>query len=42
LHGRILAAVLDEYFSDITVERVEPGQGWRRIEALPPLPFART
>lgn len=31
------AAVLDEYFDDITVERVEPGEGWRRIADLPSL-----
>jgi hypothetical protein len=31
------AAVLDEYFDNIQVERVEPGDGWRLIEALPPL-----
>lgn len=31
------AAVLDEYFDDIEVERVEPGEGWRRIEGLPRL-----
>ncbi len=31
------AAVLDEYFGDIDVERVEPGEGWARIAALPRL-----
>lgn len=31
------AAVLDEYFDDIEVERVEPGEGWRRIAGLRPL-----
>lgn len=31
------AAVLDTYFDDITVERVEAGQGWRQIESLPKL-----
>ncbi|MBI5419347.1 MAG: hypothetical protein HZA60_04595 [Deltaproteobacteria bacterium] len=30
-------AVLDEYFYDITVAAVPPGEGWRRIRALPPL-----
>ncbi|MFO7170968.1 MAG: hypothetical protein DIU80_023325, partial [Chloroflexota bacterium] len=28
------AAVLDTYFSDLTVEPVERGEGWRRIEGL--------
>lgn len=31
------AAVLDQYFDEITVERVEPGVGWKRIEGLPKL-----
>lgn len=31
------AAVLDEYFDDITVERVQRSAGWERIAALPPL-----
>lgn len=31
------AAVLDTYFDDITVERVEAGQGWQQIESLPKL-----
>jgi hypothetical protein len=31
------AAVLDHYFSGIAVETVQPGEGWRRIEALPRL-----
>jgi hypothetical protein len=31
------AAVLDAHFEDITVEPVVPGEGWRRIERLPPL-----
>jgi hypothetical protein len=31
------AAVLDAHFEDITVEPVAPGEGWRRIETLPPL-----
>ena len=30
-------AVLDTYFSDLSVERVAEGVGWERIEALPPL-----
>lgn len=28
-------AVLDDYFEDITVEIVERGEGWARIEDLP-------
>jgi hypothetical protein len=28
------AAVLDEYFDDLRVQRVQEGQGWRRLEAL--------
>lgn len=31
------AAVLDQYFDEITVERVERGAGWQRIEGLPKL-----
>jgi hypothetical protein len=31
------AAVLDTYFDDITVERVNAGEGWKRIQALPKL-----
>jgi hypothetical protein len=31
------AAVLDSYFEGIAVEPVAEGEGWRRIEALPPL-----
>jgi hypothetical protein len=31
------AAVLDAYFTDLSVETVERGQGWEKIEALPPL-----
>jgi len=31
------AAVLDLYFDEITVERVEAGEGWARIENLPKL-----
>jgi hypothetical protein len=30
-------AVLDRYFEEISVEPVERGQGWERIEELPPL-----
>lgn len=29
------AAVLDAYFDDITVEHVEEGEGWTRIQNLP-------
>lgn len=28
-------AVLDQYFTDITVETVHEGEGWQRIEHLP-------
>ncbi|UYN88890.1 MAG: hypothetical protein KIT08_07225 [Anaerolineales bacterium] len=31
------AAVLDDYFSGIKVERVQEGAGWQRIEDLPRL-----
>ncbi|MCZ7545355.1 MAG: hypothetical protein M5R40_18355 [Anaerolineae bacterium] len=31
------AAVLDDYFTDLEVARVEPGAGWAQIEALPSL-----
>ena len=31
------AAVLDTYFDDIDVERVNAGEGWKRIERLPKL-----
>jgi hypothetical protein len=31
------AAVLDGYFAGIAVEPVTKGEGWRRIESLPPL-----
>lgn len=31
------AAVLDTYFDDITVEQVNAGDGWKRIEKLPKL-----
>jgi hypothetical protein len=31
------AAVLDEYFDRIEVERVEPGEGWARSARLPRL-----
>jgi hypothetical protein len=30
-------AVLDMYFDDITVERVNAGEGWKRIEQVPKL-----
>jgi len=30
-------AVLDRYFEEISVEPVERGRGWERIEELPPL-----
>jgi hypothetical protein len=30
-------AVLDTYFDEITVERVNPGEGWKRIEGVPKL-----
>ncbi len=29
------AAVLDRHFDDVTVEKVDPGEGWRRILELP-------
>ena len=29
------AAVLDLYFDGITIEPVNPGEGWKRIQALP-------
>lgn len=28
------AAVLDEYFTELSVERVEKGAGWKRLEGL--------
>jgi hypothetical protein len=31
------AAVLDHYFEGLEVERVREGEGWHRIERLPPL-----
>jgi hypothetical protein len=31
------AAVLDTYFTDLTVERVQEGKGWEQIESLPRL-----
>jgi hypothetical protein len=31
------AAVLDQYFEEITVEPVEQGEGWERIAELPRL-----
>lgn len=30
-------AVLDDYFTDIEVEPVDPGEGWQQIEELPRL-----
>lgn len=35
------AAVLDDYFTDLAVERVEKGEGWKRLEELPRLWEAR-
>jgi hypothetical protein len=29
------AAVLDTYFTDLSVERMQKGEGWKQIEALP-------
>jgi len=31
------AAVLDTYFTDLSVDKVESGDGWKRIETLPKL-----
>lgn len=31
------AAVLDDYFESIEVERVDPGEGWDKISDLPKL-----
>jgi hypothetical protein len=31
------AAVLDTYFDEITVEQVNAGEGWKRVEKLPKL-----
>ena len=31
------SAVLDHYFTDLTVQRVEEGQGWQEIKELPGL-----
>ena len=31
------AAVLDTYFTNLSVEKVKEGQGWKRIESLPRL-----
>jgi hypothetical protein len=31
------AAVLDTYFTDLSVERVNRGEGWQKIDELPPL-----
>ena len=35
------AAVLDNYFDEISVERVDAGKGWKRIEPLPKLNWIR-
>ena len=29
------AAVLDQYFEQMVVQPVEPGEGWQRVEGLP-------
>jgi len=31
------AAVLDTYFTELNVERVQAGKGWEKIESLPKL-----
>ena len=31
------AAVLDTYFTDLSVEKVKEGQGWKQIDSLPRL-----
>lgn len=31
------AAALDEFFEDLQVEPVEAGEGWKRVQTLPPL-----
>jgi len=31
------AAVLNTYFKQLNVERVEPAEGWKRIESMPRL-----
>lgn len=31
------AAVLDEYFTNIEVEHVKQGEGWKRIDSLKPI-----
>ena len=31
------AAVLDDYFSELAVERVEHGEGWDQLQDLPPM-----
>lgn len=31
------AAILDTYFRELTVARVEQNQGWKQIEHLPPI-----
>ena len=35
------AAVLDNYFDEIRIERVDAGEGWKRIKALPKLNWNR-
>ena len=35
------AAVLDNYFDEISIERVDAGEGWKRIKALPKLNWNR-
>jgi hypothetical protein len=37
LDRRGVEAVLDRYFEDLSVKRVERGSGWERIAELPPL-----
>jgi hypothetical protein len=32
--------VLDKYFDEITVEQVNAGDGWKRIEGVPKLSMA--
>lgn len=34
MYGWATRPVLDKYFDEIEVERVEVGEGWRRIEGL--------
>ena len=35
------AAVLDNYFDEISVELLDAGEGWKRIKALPKLNWNR-